>query len=114
GVGADVARVGGAEADKGPVRVERELGVGGEVAAVIVGQEGLAPLGGPLHRPPRPPRRPGDERELRIAAVARPEVATHVAPHHPPPPPPTPPPPPGPPRPPATPVRVRPRPPAPA
>src|SRR5262249_58939739 len=54
-----------------------------EIAAVIIGEERFSPLARPLDGPAEPPRRPRDQRELRIAAVARPEVPTHVARDHP-------------------------------
>ena len=69
-------------ARKVPSAVERQLGVHREVAALVVGQERLPPLARPLHGPAEAPRRPGDQRELRIAAVARPEVSAHFARHH--------------------------------
>jgi hypothetical protein len=82
GVGADVAGVGAPKREEGAVGVERQLGVHREVAALVVGEERLAPLARPLHGPAEAPRRPGDQRELRIAAIAGPEVSPHVARHH--------------------------------
>ena len=81
-VGADVAGVGAAKREEGAVGVERELGLHREIAALIVGEECLAPLARPLHGPAEAPRRPGDQRELRIAAIAGPEVSAHLARHH--------------------------------
>jgi hypothetical protein len=82
GVGAEVAGVGAAKREEGAVRVERQLGVHREVAALVVGEESLAPLARPLHGPADTPRRPGDQRELRVAAIAGPEVPPDVAGHH--------------------------------
>ena len=81
-MGADVAGVGAAKGEEGAVGVQRQLGVHGEVAALVVGEERLAPLGRPLHGPAEAPRRPRDQRELRIAAIAGAEVAAHVARRH--------------------------------
>ena len=82
GVGADVARVGAAEGEEIALAVEGQLGPGREVAPPVVGHERLAPLGRPLHRASDSPRRPRDQRELGIAAVAGPEVTADVARHH--------------------------------
>src|SRR4029450_10902035 len=67
----------------GAVGVERQLGVHRKVAALVVAEESLAPLTRPLHGPAEAPRRPGDEGELRMAAIAGPEVSPPLARHHP-------------------------------
>jgi len=83
GVGADVARVRAAEREEVALAVERELGARREVAPAVVGHERLSALRRPLHRAADPPRGPGDQRELGIAAVARAEIAPDVARRHP-------------------------------
>ena len=65
-VGAEIGGGLDAQAQKLAVLVQRQLGVGDMVAAVGVGHEGLAALGGPFHRPADFLRRPGDQDLLRI------------------------------------------------
>ena len=66
-------------ARKRAVRVERELGLDGEIARLVVAEERLLALAGPFHRPADAARRPGDQRELRIDRAARAEIAADVA-----------------------------------
>ena len=81
-MGAEVTRVDAAKGEEVAVGVERELGVHREIAAVVVGEERLAPFACPLHGTLEAPRRPGDQRELGIAAVAGPEISADVARRH--------------------------------
>ncbi len=81
-MGPNVASVDAAKGEEGPLDVERQLGVRHEIAPLIVRQEGLAPLGRPLHGVAEASRRPGDQRELGIAAVPGPEISAHIARHH--------------------------------
>jgi hypothetical protein len=60
------------------VLVERQLGMGDMVAAVRVGLERFAALGGPLDRPADPGRRPGDHRLFVVAEDLAAEAAAHV------------------------------------
>ena len=78
-VGADVAGVDAAQREEAAVGVERQLGVGDEVAGLVVGQHRLAPVARPLHRAAETPSRPRHQRLFRIAAVAGAVVAADVA-----------------------------------
>src|SRR5262249_56495603 len=60
-------------------RVQRQLHVRREIARVIVGEQGFATITRPFHGPAYAPCRPGDERELRIARIARAVVAADLA-----------------------------------
>ncbi len=79
---ADVAGVGAAKGEEAALGVERQLGVRYEIAALIIGQEGLPPFARPLHGAAETPRRPGDQHELRVAAIAGAEVSADLARHH--------------------------------
>ena len=50
-IGADIGVVAHAEGEELAILVERELGLGDVVAAMLVGQEGFAAVRHPLHRP---------------------------------------------------------------
>ena len=65
-VGADVGERLHAQRQHPAVGVERELGVAGDVAAVIRREELLAALGLPAHRALQRPRRVGDDQVFRI------------------------------------------------
>ena len=78
-VGADIEPDRHAQAEELPVRVERELCAGDVVAAVLVGDEAFATVGGPLHRPPETLRRPEHEHVLGIRAAPHPEAAANFA-----------------------------------
>ena len=65
------------------VGVERELGGGDVVAAHRVGEEALAALGGPLHRPAQRPGGVGRHRVLGIEERLHPEAAADVGRDHP-------------------------------
>ena len=80
-VRAEVHDVFAAQAQEVSVGVERQLGDGGEVAALVVGQEAFRAARGPLDRTADALRRPGHQCELRREGVARAEVAAHVAEH---------------------------------
>ena len=73
-----LATVSTRSARKCPSRVERELGAGLVAAALIVGDEALAAGGDPFHRPPQPPRRPGDDGLLGIMLALVAEAAADV------------------------------------
>ncbi len=79
GVGAGIADVGAAHGEEIALGVERELGSDREIARLVVAQERLVPLARPFHRHLQPPRRPGDERELRIDHAAGAEIAADLA-----------------------------------
>ena len=82
-VGAEVRQRLGAEREERPVLVERELDLRHMVAPLRVGDEGLRPARGPLHRPPQQLRRPGDEGLLAVVEDLRAEGAADVGRHHP-------------------------------
>ena len=81
-VRADVRRRAHAQGQKPAVGVERELRLADPVARVLVGEDRLAPLARPLHRPADPARRPEDEAVLRVLRPLRAETAAHVADDH--------------------------------
>jgi hypothetical protein len=54
-----------------------------QVTALIVGQERLTSFACPFDRPPKSAGRPRDQRELRVATVARTEVSAHLTRRHP-------------------------------
>ena len=78
-VGADVRRRPHAQAEELAVRVERELGLADPVARMLVGENRLAPLARPLHRPAELLRRPQDEAVLHVGPALRAEAAADVA-----------------------------------
>ena len=66
------------------VVVERKLGLDRQVARLVVAEEGLAALAGPLDRAADPARRPSHQRKFRIERAACPEIAAdlvHDDPH---------------------------------
>jgi hypothetical protein len=75
---AEVAQIRAADGKESRVLVERKLGVDGEVAALIIAEESLAALAGPLDRPADPARRPDEEGIFGIEKVARAKVPAHV------------------------------------
>ena len=75
----EVAGVYRAQREERPVGVQGEFGFGRQVATVKVGQEGVAPLANPLDRPANAFCRPSDQRELRAAIVADPEIPADIA-----------------------------------
>jgi len=77
--GAQIAGVGGAQGEEAAALVEGELRLGGQVAAVEVGDERVTAVADPLDRPPDPSRRPGNQREFRTGAVADAEIAADIA-----------------------------------
>ena len=80
--GADHAGVGegvDAHAQKPPVGVERELGVGDVVPRVLVGEDRLAPLARPLDGPAKLARRPQHQLVLGILPALGAEGAADVA-----------------------------------
>jgi hypothetical protein len=81
--GPKIAGVDPAQGQEVAVPVQRELGFRHQVAAVKVGQKGLAALAHPLHRPPDSLRRPGDQHKLRASVVADPEIPADIARDHP-------------------------------
>ena len=60
------------------VRVHRHLGLCHVVAAVRIGQEGLAAVGGPLDGAVQLPRRPGERHVFRVQEDLGAEAAAHV------------------------------------
>ena len=48
----------------------------------MVGLKVFAAVAGPFDRPADPPRRPGDDREFRVEAAARPEIAADIVHDH--------------------------------
>ena len=75
---ADIAEIVGPQRQEAAVGVERQLGGHREIAAHIVGDEGLVALGGPFHRPPDLARAPDHQREFGKEAVARAEIAADL------------------------------------
>ena len=74
----EIAQVRAAHCEEVPILIERELGLDGEVAALIIAEKRLGSLAGPLYRPADPARRPGEEGLFGIKEVPRPEIAAHV------------------------------------
>ena len=66
-------------ARKLPSRVERELRFDREIARLVVAEERLVALAGPLDRPADAARRPRHQREFGIDHAARAEIAADVA-----------------------------------
>ncbi len=59
--------------------IEAERGAGDVIAALRVGKERFVPARDPLHRPAQPPRRPDDQRLLRVVLALVAEAAADVA-----------------------------------
>ena len=81
--GSEVDRVDAPQGEETAFRVEGQRGLRDEVAGMAVGEEALAPVGGPLDGPSRSPCGPGHQRELRRKGVPGAEIAAHVAEHRP-------------------------------
>ena len=77
-IGADVGHGVDAKREEMPLRVHRELGAGLVAAALVIRDEALAAGGDPFHRPPQPPRRPGDDGLLGIVLALVAEAAADV------------------------------------
>ena len=71
-----------AQCEKLAVRIEGELGLARQVAALVIAEEGLVPLAGPLDRAADAARRPGHQHEFRIDGAAAAEIAADVAHDH--------------------------------
>ena len=82
GIGAEIGDTLHLEREKAPVGVEREGGAGAQVAALVVGRHGLAPLGHPLDRAPQRAGREQHQRIFGIDPELDPEGAAHVGRHH--------------------------------
>ena len=80
-IGADIAEIGAAEGEEIAVRVERQLGLERQVAALVIGEEAFAAVGEEFDRPAELLRRPGQQRVFGEEGVARAEIAAHVAAH---------------------------------
>ena len=78
-----VRQVGRAHGEDAPIGVEGELRADHQVAALIVGQERLGAVAGPLHRLADDLGRDADQGELGIERVARAVIAADVARDHP-------------------------------
>jgi hypothetical protein len=78
GMGAEIADVVAPHREELALGVERELGLDHEVAALIVAQQRLVAVGGPLDRAAELACGPGHQRLLGEDCPARPEVAAHV------------------------------------
>ena len=81
-IGADVEVDRHAQRQELAVAIEGQLGGGDVVAAVLVGDEPLAPVRRPLHRPPQPARRPQHQDHLGIDPAAHAEAAADLAGDH--------------------------------
>jgi hypothetical protein len=81
-VGAEIADGLGLEPKEAAVPVERQRRLGDLITAVVIGQEAFAAVGGPLHRPAEPPRRPQHQHLLGIGVDLHAEAAAHVRRHH--------------------------------
>ena len=81
-VGADIAGVGAAQGEEAAVRVEGQLHGRDQIARLVVGEEHLAPVAGPLNRAAEAPGRPDHKRVLGVGAVAGAVVAAHVLGDH--------------------------------
>ncbi len=77
-VGADVREVAHREGEEAAVRVERELGLGDVVAAMLVGLQTFAALGNPFHRPADEARRERSEHVFRIEPALHAEAAADI------------------------------------
>ena len=75
---ADIAQVRSAQRKDLPVGIECKLGLDGEISALIVAQEGLVALAGPLDGSADALRGPGDQRELGEERIARAEIAADL------------------------------------
>ena len=66
------------QAEEAAVGVERQFGMGEMIARLVVGNEALRARADPAHRPPQPPRRPGDDAlfgvELALVAEAAADI----------------------------------------
>ena len=83
-IGPHVGQRAHAQAAEFAVVADGQLGVGHVVAAVGVGEEGLAAVGGPLHRTAADPLGgPEDQQLLRVMEDLGAEAAAHVRRHHP-------------------------------
>ena len=78
---AEIAQVRAAHCEEVPILIESELGLDGEIAALIIAEKRLASLAGPFHRPADPARGPGEEGIFGIKEVPRTEIAAHVPAH---------------------------------
>ncbi len=72
---ADITQVRSAQRQELPVGIERKLGLDGQITALIIAEEGLRPLAGPLDGTADAFRCPCDQRELGEERVARAEIA---------------------------------------
>src|SRR5262249_39647119 len=81
GVGADIAQMRAAHRQEAALLVERQLDLGGEVAALIVAEERFAALAYPLHRPADPLRRPQNQREFWKDRILGSEVSSDLIRH---------------------------------
>ena len=70
-----------AQREEPALRVERELGLAHAIAAVLVGQQRLAAVAGPFHRPPEFFCQPEDEPVLGVRPPLGAESAAHVFRH---------------------------------
>ena len=71
-----------AQREERPVPVEGQLGGGDVVTAVLVGDESLAPVRRPLHRPSQPARGPQHQDHLGVEPAAHAEAAADLAGDH--------------------------------
>ena len=83
GVGAEVGAGLDRHAEDPVIGIERELGRRHVVAAHHVGDEGLAALAGPFHRPPELLGREGEHGVFRVGKGLGAEAAADVGGHHP-------------------------------
>ena len=81
-IGAEIRGGVGAQRHEPPLAIERQLRGRHVVAAVRVGEEGLAALGGPLDRAPDAPARPDERRLFRVQKNLRAEAPAHIGRYH--------------------------------
>ena len=77
-IGADIGERAHPQGQKAALPVERELGLADIVAAMLVGQDRLAALGHPFHRPAGEPGGERGQRIFRIERALHAEAAAHI------------------------------------
>src|SRR6185437_5830981 len=78
-ISADIADGPNLDAEELAVRIERQLGIGDDVAAMLVGEERLAALAAPFDRPAELARRPERQAMLDILPALGAEAAADIA-----------------------------------
>src|SRR3954447_16539025 len=77
--GAEIAGIDAAQGEETPVGIEREFGLGNQVAAMEITQKRVLALAPPFDRLSDPFRSPGDQHEFGAGIVADAEIAADIA-----------------------------------